>query len=137
VVSRAEAGPGIERTSGLTWQEQFDRWFPQGALVEVVVDVPGNPDAPTFLTSRVLAASSEQLRVRLIALDVKATEFDVGSLEDFRSDAERASGGSFVDIVLNDSAGLPHYRLTNHIEPQAAQTLLEQKMSTPWLWESF
>jgi hypothetical protein len=66
------------------WQERFDQWFPDGALVAVCSDVPEESaeDSVVFVCPRVVIDDSSRRPVfHVVCPSVKVSSFGVRSVE--------------------------------------------------------
>jgi len=121
----AATAEGIRATGGLIWQRRIDRWFPDGALVQVVEDVPEEDDSTTYICPRIVVTDSDlqSPELLLVAPEVKSTFTRLVEVEDYGTTPSR------TDLLFHTTTGT--YHVTSYLSDTARAYARRQREEHP------
>ena len=120
----------FERAVGvLSWQAEFDRWFPFGATCTAWTVSPEVADAE-FICPRVIVESEDPLQLRLSGIE-KTAWVEVERIEDYDVRDTR-----FIDkLIYQEDPEASSWRLTNRLGEDVRVFTAQQRQDVPWLYE--
>jgi hypothetical protein len=107
----------------------MDRWFPDGALVQVVQDVPEEEDSPTYVCPRIMVKDSELDHPLLLLIDpeVKSSYARLNYVEDYGTTPDR------TELLFYTDAGL--YHISSYLTPEAKAQAQRYREAAPDVYE--
>jgi hypothetical protein len=123
-----ERGQQVNRDRSLSWQDQLDRWFPDGAFCVLVRDVPEEEDAPSWVCPRLVVEDqgAEGPTLRIVVPGLKTTITRLRWIEDYATTPDR------FDVLVHTDAAT--YRMTTYLTDESRVYARRERMEHPEMY---